>query len=63
VAAGGGQTGPHTLQQVQAMIQRGQLAGESMVWKAGMAGWVAIAECGEFAGLLAAAPPPLPPRP
>ncbi len=63
VAAGGSQTGPHTLQQVQAMIQRGQVAGEALVWKAGMAGWVAIAECGEFAGLLAAAPPPPPPRP
>lgn len=63
VAAGGGQSGPHTFQQVQTMIQRGQIAGDSHVWKAGMAGWIAIAECGEFAGLLASVPPPPPPRP
>ncbi len=63
VAAGGNQTGPHTLQQVQVMLQRGQVAADSLVWKAGMAGWVAIAECGEFSGVLAAVPPPPPPRP
>jgi hypothetical protein len=63
VAAGGNQTGPHTLQQVQVMLQRGQVAADSLVWKAGMAGWVAIAECGEFSAVLAAVPPPPPPRP
>ncbi|MFM7035157.1 MAG: GYF domain-containing protein [Planctomycetia bacterium] len=63
IAAGGGQSGPHTAQQVQAMIQRGQILADSLVWKAGMAGWVAIAECVEFASLLAAVPPPPPPRP
>ena len=63
VAAGGSQTGPHTLQQVQVMLQRGQVAVDSLVWKAGMAGWVAIAECGEFSAILAAVPPPPPPRP
>ena len=63
VAAGGGQSGPHTAQQVQAMIQRGQVAADSLVWRAGMAEWVVIAECTELAGLLAAVPPPPPPRP
>jgi hypothetical protein len=63
VAAAGNHTGPHTLQQVQAMLQRGQVATESLVWKAGMSGWVAIAECGEFSAILAAVPPPPPPRP
>jgi len=63
IAAGGGQSGPHTAQQVQAMIQRGQILADSLVWKAGMAGWVAITECVEFASLLAAVPPPPPPRP
>jgi hypothetical protein len=63
VAAGGGQSGPHTAQQVQGMIQRGQVALDALVWKAGMAGWVALAECAEFASLLAAVPPPPPPRP
>jgi hypothetical protein len=62
VAAAGGQSGPHTAQQVQAMIQRGQVAPDSLVWKAGMAGWVAVAECADFAGALAMVPPPPPPR-
>lgn len=61
VAASGGQSGPHTAQQVQAMIQQGQVATDALVWKAGMAGWVALAQCAEFAGLLAAVPPPPPP--
>jgi len=62
VAAGGGQSGPHTVQQVQAMIQRGQLLADALVWKAGMAGWVALTECADFAGILATVPPPPPPR-
>ena len=62
VAAGGGQSGPHTVQQVQAMIQKGQLVADTLVWKAGMAGWVALTECADFAGVLATVPPPPPPR-
>jgi len=62
VAAGGGQSGPHTVQQVQTMIQRGQLVADALVWKAGMAGWVALTECADFAGILATVPPPPPPR-
>lgn len=61
VAVAGSQSGPHTVQQVQAMIQRGQLAADAFVWKAGMAGWIALTECAEFAGILAAVPPPPPP--
>jgi hypothetical protein len=63
VAAGGGQSGPHTFQQVQGMIQQGHVAADALVWKAGMAGWVALSQCAEFASLLAAVPPPPPPRP
>ena len=62
VAVGGGQSGPHTVQQVQAMIQRGQVAADALVWKAGMAGWIALTECADFAGFLATVPPPPPPR-
>ena len=61
VSAGGGQSGPHTAQQVRAMIQQGTVAVESQVWKVGMADWVAIANCPELAGLISASPPP-PPR-
>lgn len=61
VAVAGSQSGPHTFQQVHAMIQRGQVAADALVWKAGMAGWIALTECADFAGLLATVPPPPPP--
>lgn len=59
---GGGQSGPHTARQVHAMIQQGQVSADSLVWKAGMEGWVAIADCHEFTGVFATVPPP-PSRP
>jgi hypothetical protein len=62
VAVAGSQSGPHTVQQVQAMIQRGQVAADALVWKAGMTGWIALTECVDFVGTLATVPPPPPPR-
>ncbi|MEI6637499.1 MAG: DUF4339 domain-containing protein, partial [Planctomycetota bacterium] len=62
VVAREGQSGPHSVQQVQSMVQRGQLAADALVWKTGMAGWIALAECVDFSGILATAPPPPPPR-
>jgi hypothetical protein len=43
------------------MIQRGQLAADALVWKAGMAGWIALSECVDLEGILTTVPPP-PPR-
>lgn len=63
IGEGNAQTGPHTLRQVQMMIQQGRLAAEALVWRAGMEGWTAAAECGEFADVFAAVPPPPPPAP
>jgi hypothetical protein len=61
IGEGNTQTGPHTLRQVQMMVQQGRLAAESLVWRAGMSGWVALVECGEFAEAFAPVPPPPPP--
>ena len=61
VASAGGQSGPHTAQLVRAMIQQGTVAVEPLVWNAGMADWVAIANCPDLAGLISASPPPPPP--
>ena len=61
--AGNNQSGPHSLQQIQSLAQQGQIVAETMVWKAGMAGWVAISQVTELVGLLQAAPPPPPPIP
>jgi hypothetical protein len=63
IGDGNTQTGPHTLRQVQMMVQQGRLVTESLVWRAGMDGWVAIAECEEFADVVASVPPPSPPAP
>jgi hypothetical protein len=38
----------------------GQLTRNSLVWKAGMAGWVKAGEVPELAGLFAGSPPPIP---
>ena len=61
--AGNNQSGPHSPQQIQSLIQQGQVAAETLVWKAGMAGWVAIAQVTELAGVLPPAAPPPPPAP
>ena len=61
VASAGGQSGPHTAEQVRAMIQQGTVAVNPLVWKAGMSDWVTIANCPELAGLISASPPPPPP--
>jgi len=65
IGEGNAQTGPHTLRQVQMMVQQGRLVAESLVWRAGMDGWSAIAECEPFAEVFATVPPapPPPPRP
>lgn len=62
VASDAGQSGPHTVRQVHVMIQQGQITAQSLVWKAGMEGWVSAADRDEFASAWAAVPPP-PPRP
>jgi hypothetical protein len=38
----------------------GQFTRNSLVWKAGMAGWVKAGEVPELAGLFANMPPPVP---
>ena len=62
VAVNGQQTGPFGEQQLQQMIQSGQVTKESLLWKNGMAAWTAAAQVSEVAHLFAQAPPPLPPQ-
>jgi hypothetical protein len=63
IGEGNAQTGPHTFRQIEMMIQQGRIIAEAMVWRAGMDGWLALSECGEFADAFAAVPPPPPPPP
>ena len=59
VAVNGQQTGPFNLQQLQAMVSAGQLTKQSLVWKAGMAGWLAAETQPELAALFNNVPPPI----
>lgn len=65
VVIGGAQQGPFPQAQVAQMIQQGQIAGDTMVWKQGMSGWAAASTVPELQGLFSqnpgsAAPPPPP---
>jgi membrane protease subunit (stomatin/prohibitin family) len=54
------QTGPFDLGALQAKVREGSLTRSTLVWKQGMAGWVAAETVPELQGLFANSPPPLP---
>ena len=60
VAVGQQQTGPFDLDALGSQAASGQLTRNSLVWKAGMAGWVKAGEVPELSGLFANSPPPIP---
>jgi membrane protease subunit (stomatin/prohibitin family) len=61
--AGGQALGPWSTQQLVQAIASGQMARETLVWSAGMAGWMPAAQVPQLAAYLGAAPPPPPPPP
>ncbi|HNE50745.1 MAG TPA: SPFH domain-containing protein [Chitinophagales bacterium] len=63
VAVNGAQTGPFDVPVLTQMAQSGQLKGDTLVWKAGMAAWAAAATVPELAAILGAVPPPIAPPP
>ena len=62
VAAGGQQSGPYGIAQLQQLAQQGQLTPQTYVWKQGMANWEQAGNVPELAALFVAptAPPPPP---
>ena len=60
VVVNGAQAGPFSLQQLQVMASSGQLSKTSLVWKAGMAGWLAAETQTELMALFNNVPPPPP---
>jgi membrane protease subunit (stomatin/prohibitin family) len=63
VAVGQASSGPHSLQQLQQMVQSGSLTAETLVWQTGMATWQAAGGVAALNSLFAAhTPPPLPPQ-
>jgi hypothetical protein len=57
---GGQSGGPYNMAQMQAGIQNGQVAGQTLVWAEGMAGWVPAQTVPALQAMFAA-PPPMPP--
>ncbi len=63
VSVNGQTAGPFNLQQLQQMVQNGQLTQNTHVWKQGMAGWEIAGNVQELSNLFGAVPPPPPPPP
>jgi membrane protease subunit (stomatin/prohibitin family) len=60
VSVNGQTAGPFNLQQLQQMVQNGQLTQNTHVWKQGMAGWEVAGNVQELTNLFGAVPPPPP---
>jgi uncharacterized membrane protein len=57
----GAQTGPATTDELKALISSGAIKADTMVWREGLASWVAANTQEDFAGVVPpAAPPPAP---
>ena len=63
VSVNGQTAGPFDLQQLQQMVQNGQLTQNTHVWKQGMTGWEVAGNVQELSSLFGAVPPPPPPMP
>lgn len=61
VSVNGQTAGPFNWQQLQQMVQNGQLQKNTHVWKQGMAGWEIASNVQELSSLFGAVPPPPPP--
>jgi membrane protease subunit (stomatin/prohibitin family) len=62
VGVGGQQQGPFDAAALANMARAGQLTRDSLVWKNGMAGWVAASGVAELSSVFGSVPPPLPPQ-
>lgn len=60
VGVNGKQVGPFDVATLTAMVGRGELSRDSLVWKQGMAAWAKAGEVAELGGVFASVPPPLP---
>ncbi|MCC7301961.1 MAG: SPFH domain-containing protein [Bacteroidia bacterium] len=61
VAVNGQQSGPFTMEQLGQAATAGQFKKESLVWKAGMSGWLPAEQVPELAAVFNQVPPPPPP--
>ena len=57
IAVNGQATGPYNLNAIAQMVNAGQINGDTLVWKNGMAEWVKAATIEELKGLFSVMPP------
>ena len=58
----GAAVGPRTADDIEDLFVTRQITADTLVWRKGMADWVALGDTDEFAHLTDAAPPPPPPE-
>jgi len=58
----GQQAGPYDMNTLQQLVSQNQVTKETLVWRQGMANWIAVAQVPELNNLFGAVPPPLPPQ-
>lgn len=67
ISINGQQYGPYNMQQLQQLVQNGQMNNQTYVWKQGMANWELAGNVAELVSLFGAGmmapPPPMPPMP
>ncbi len=57
---GGQQRGPYSLNDVVAMIRRGEITTDTYIWKPGMTAWAQAKDVTDIAPQLSITPPPVP---
>ena len=62
-ALNGQQSGPFNMNQLQQLVQQGQLTPQTYVWKQGMTGWELAGKVPELGSLFQSTTPPPPPPP
>lgn len=59
----GQNSGPFGIQQIQQLMQQGQMNSDTLVWRSGMANWLAASSVPELANLFPVSAPPVAPPP
>ena len=62
IAVGGQQQGPFSVGDLSERVSSAELTPTTLVWRQGMAAWVAASDVPEIQALFGAVPPPLPPQ-
>ncbi len=63
VVVNGQQAGPYDINTLKQLATKGELTKETLVWKQGMANWMAAGQVPELTQVFGATPPPVPPPP